>query len=220
MRLVEDRRPQVAHALGIREIEVVDALVRLAGQPRLDALAHHRPLLTRNGAHVRLVIFAEGASKRDIEIVFTQPVFAYRLLVAHLEMIDTECLREAHRMCLKRLPDGVIVGKDTAVNTKRHRDQRMTKQQVLDFTKRQEAAQGAVAKRHQVVAGMPVGGFDQALPSIAVKEGAPRMRQHIGVPGTGVCLVCHTDLHFVHQQSPTVPTENAEGMRHAAPGDL
>ena len=128
----------------------LDVVVDLGAQLFLDALAHHRALLARNGQHVLLGIGVDRLAEGDVEIL-AGPVRVPALAIAHLEVIDAKLARQVAGRLLERRVGRVVGGDDAAVDAERRRDQGVAEQQALDLGERQHATDLAVALGEQVV---------------------------------------------------------------------
>ena len=64
------------HVVGVERKEAVDAGVEFGAQSVLDALAHHRALLARDGEHVGLLVGQDGLAEGDVEVLLGPVVVA------------------------------------------------------------------------------------------------------------------------------------------------
>ena len=87
--------------VGVEREEPVDRRVDLAAQAALDALAHHRALLARDGEQVRLDVGQDLLAEGDVQVL-ARPVGLARDAVAQLEVVDAELVRERARGRVQR----------------------------------------------------------------------------------------------------------------------
>jgi hypothetical protein len=82
------------NVVGIERKEAARIGVDLAAQTILDPLAHHRPLLARDGLHVGLHLGRNLLAKADVEIL-RRPFRVTLPQIAQLQVLDVEAPRVA-----------------------------------------------------------------------------------------------------------------------------
>ena len=95
------------HVVGVERKESIDAGVDVAAQAVLDALAHHRALLARDGQHVGLLVGQDVLAKRHVEVL-RRPVVVPGIDVAQFEVIDAQSLRDSLRLVFQGRRSGLI----------------------------------------------------------------------------------------------------------------
>ena len=186
----EHRRAEIAQALRVHVVQTADVVVDLGPQLFLDALAHHRALLARDGQHVLLGIGIDRLAEGDVEVL-AGPVRVPALPVAHLEVIDAKLTRQIAGRLLERRMGHLVCGDDAAIDAEWRRNQGVAEKQAPDLRERQHTADLAIALGKQVVRAMAKGtraahpairrGGRTCLPG---ERGRTRSRPGGRIPGT------------------------------------
>ena len=160
------------HVVGVEREEAVDAGVDLAAQAVLDALAHHRALLARDGQHVGFFVGQDGLAEGDVQVL-PRPVGVARLRRCAARGASTpRLLRELLGLVLPAPARGFgAVGRHAAVDGERQADQRVAEQQALHVRQRQHAFDAAVGFGVQEVRVVAEDLAQDLLPAGAVEEG-------------------------------------------------
>ena len=169
------------HVVGVQAEEAVHAAIHFALQAVLDALAHHRALLARDGQHVGFFVGQDGLAEGDVHLL-PWPIFMAALQLAQFQVIDTQALRQAFCLRFQQLRAGLIFSRHAAIDGEGQARQRLAEEHALDMRQRQHAGDAALLLRVQEVGLMSKHLQHDVLPAGAVEEGGLRACQHKGVP--------------------------------------
>ena len=176
------RRSQAANAPRIDIVQACRRRIAFRDQPVGNSLAHHGPLLARNGLHVRVGIGVERAAERGIEPVALYPGGVRGRNPPQLDAAHLQIAADSGRFVQKRRTRIVVVGNRSAVHGKRIADQRTAEQETFDMRHREDAADLGAAARDEKECAMPEDLLNDAPPSGKMEERPVRAAQNIGVP--------------------------------------
>ncbi len=155
----------------VRSEEALHAFVDLALQSRLDPLANHGPLLSRNPVEILLDVGVDRLPEGDVEIR-TRPFWMMRRERAILEMVDAPLFGQGYSGLVEQAPRPIAAGRDPAIDAERQGNQRVPEQGALYLGKRQDAFDLPAGLGIEELRAVPECLLDDGFPARTVKEGS------------------------------------------------
>jgi len=161
--------------------EAAEIGVDLAAQAVADALAHHRPLLARDGREVVLDLRQDRLAEGDVQIL-ARPVGMAHLAMAQLEMLHAQPARGRIGRLLQSGRGLLVVRGHSPIHAERERHQGIAEQPALDPRERQHALDFSRTFGVEEEGAMPEDLLEERLPAGAVEEARLRAVHDEGIP--------------------------------------
>ncbi len=161
-------------------------------QSAIDALAHHGPLLARNGFQVGVVAAGDGAAERHVQRIAALPGGGVQFFgggfsqKAQFGGAGAEAAAEIGGMLGEGGGGRGIVGEHAAIDTEGQADERVAEEAGFYLGQGQHAGDGAVLFGDQVVGLVIEGAGNDVAPGGLVEEGGGRVGVDVAVPAGGV----------------------------------
>ncbi len=126
-------------------------------------LAHHGPLLARDGLHVVFNRWQDGLAEGYIEIL-GRPLRMARCHVAELQMVHAKFARQVLRRIFKCCHGLGIDCRHAAIDGEGQGDQGVAEEPAIDMCERQDAADSGIVLGIEKMGGVPEDVPDDRLP--------------------------------------------------------
>ena len=175
------RRAMAMNIVRVKGEKAFAVAVDRADQPIFDALAHHGPLLARDGQHVFVNVGQDRLAEGDIQIL-RRPLRMARRDIAKFQMVDAKFPRQF--LCrIFQCRRGIgIDGCNSTIDGEGQCNQCIAEQPAIDMGKRQDAADSGIVFGIEKIGGMPEHVPDNSLPGRTMKEARFRTSEDELIP--------------------------------------